>query len=48
MQKSLFGATPKATTDINLDQFYDMQLQKIINKTDLYSIMKVDADSYAG
>lgn len=48
MQKSLFGVTPKATTDINLDQFYDMAWQKIINKTDLYSIMKVDADDYDG
>ena len=48
MQKSLFGVTPKATTDINLDQFYDMKNEKLINKTDLSSIMKVDADDYAG
>jgi hypothetical protein len=47
MQKSLFGVTPKATTDINLDQFYDMKNEKLINKTDLSSIMKVDADDYA-
>ena len=47
MQKSLFWVTPKATNDINLDQFYDMKWEKLITKTDLSSIMKVDAADYA-
>ncbi|MCF7834854.1 DUF11 domain-containing protein [Candidatus Gracilibacteria bacterium] len=48
MQKSLFGATPKATTDINLDDFYDIEGTKLIKKTDLESIMDVDAKDYDG
>ncbi|MFZ2151142.1 MAG: hypothetical protein WAZ12_05195 [Candidatus Absconditicoccaceae bacterium] len=47
MQKSLFGVTPKTST-VNLDDFRDMKGEKLINKTDLSSIMKVDADDYAG
>jgi hypothetical protein len=47
MQKSLFWATPKATTDIGLDKFYDMKWDKLIKSTDLSSIMKVDANDYA-
>jgi len=47
MQKSLFWVTPKATTDIGLDKFYDMKWDKLIKSTDLSSIMKVDANDYA-
>jgi hypothetical protein len=46
MQKSLFWVTPKTST-VNLDDFWDMKWEKLINKTDLSSIMKVDADDYA-
>jgi len=46
VQKSSFGLTPKAT-DINLDNFYDLEGKSLISNTDLDQIMVLDDSTYA-
>ncbi|HCB51495.1 TPA: hypothetical protein DEP21_02875 [Patescibacteria group bacterium] len=45
VQKSAFGLTPKATT-INLDDFYDINGDKLIKRTDLEDVMILDSNDY--
>jgi len=48
MQISTFGANPVAATQPNfLNDFYDMNWNRIIKKTDLEDIISVDNDTYA-
>jgi len=49
MQISTFGANPVAATQPNnfLKDFYDMNWNRIIKKTDLEDIISVDNDTYA-
>lgn len=49
IQKSAFGATPKATTDIaSLNDYYDIQGNRLVDSTDLKDVMTLDANTYAG
>jgi hypothetical protein len=45
VQKSAFGMTPKTST-INLDDFYDINKNSIVTRTDLANIMVLNADEY--
>ena len=47
VQKSAFGVTPKATT-IDLEDFYDINGDPLIDRTDLRDVMILDENDYAG
>lgn len=47
VQKSAFGIHPKAT-DIDLRNFYDLNKEPLVTKTDLAEVMVLDTNEYAG
>ncbi|MFA6256223.1 MAG: hypothetical protein WC606_03490 [Candidatus Absconditabacterales bacterium] len=48
IQKSSFGLTPKTTTDLSINEFYDMNNQKLVTSTEMDKIMVIDANTYKG
>lgn len=48
IQKSSFGITPKATNNIDLDNFYGIDATKLITSTRMDEIMVLDPQEYEG
>lgn len=48
MQKNTFSAIPKVTTEVNLNNFFDMFGKPIMDSTDIRDIMVVDESKYDG